>query len=435
MSERGSQKGRPVNVDVALRQWPSSDPDGAAWEDRAQSVMNRLERGERGATSAYIDDAELLVAPLGRSAEDASDAGAAMTASAPIVLAADRDRDRQNLRDLAKMAPGLTPSVSMPSGVQRASEASKDDSGIVDLAAASRVDPGAVARAQSTPLASDDLFDDPPPSLPLLAKSAGPAVAPVRRSQTPASVQPIAQASKKQGGATVAIVIGGLIAFSAAAAGSFMYLRPRSTAPNAVATVALPTPDPMTPAPSTIAPPVPSPIAPTEPPSDSNAIAHVAPPTKASAGRIASAKSGVRLSARSAKPDPASAAEPATTSATPDLGAALKKEVGDEPAKIPAAGPTGGNATGNVPQKPSQGAVTGALGGVLSQARACLGPDDPISRAAIVFTSRGTVDKVTVTGGAVGKPAESCIKDALGKAKLQPFAEPTYTANITIRHN
>jgi hypothetical protein len=51
-----------------------------------------------------------------------------------------------------------------------------------------------------------------------------------------------------------------------------------------------------------------------------------------------------------------------------------------------------------------------------------------------VFSSAGTVQSVSVSGGAVGKPAEACIKDALMKAKLQPFAEATYSAPVTIRH-
>jgi hypothetical protein len=119
-----------------------------------------------------------------------------------------------------------------------------------------------------------------------------------------------------------------------------------------------------------------------------------------------------------------------------DLGAAIKKEVGDEnKEKTPAAQTSNGSGAGNVPQKPSQGAVTGALGAVLPGARSCLGPDDPISRASVVFSSSGTVQSVTVSGGAAGKPAEACIKGALTKAKLAPFAEATYTANITIRHN
>jgi hypothetical protein len=120
-----------------------------------------------------------------------------------------------------------------------------------------------------------------------------------------------------------------------------------------------------------------------------------------------------------------------------DLGAAMKGAVGEDgkSAPTPAAGSEGPQfAAGTVPQKPSQGAITGAIGAVLPGARECLGPDDAVSRASITFTSGGSVQSVSVTGGAVGKPAEGCIKAALGKAKLAPFAEPTYTANVTVRH-
>jgi hypothetical protein len=90
---------------------------------------------------------------------------------------------------------------------------------------------------------------------------------------------------------------------------------------------------------------------------------------------------------------------------------------------------------GSVPQKPSQGAVTGAIGAVLRNARECLGPDDPVSHANVVFVSDGTVQSVSVTGAAAGKPAEACIKAQLGKAKVGPFAEPSYSTRITVRHN
>ena len=90
---------------------------------------------------------------------------------------------------------------------------------------------------------------------------------------------------------------------------------------------------------------------------------------------------------------------------------------------------------GSVPQKPSQSAVTGAIGAVLPSAHVCLGPDDPVSHATIVFGSDGHAQSVTVTGAAQGKMAEGCIKDALMKAKVSPFAEPSYSTRITIRHN
>ncbi len=69
----------------------------------------------------------------------------------------------------------------------------------------------------------------------------------------------------------------------------------------------------------------------------------------------------------------------------------------------------------------------------MPSARACLGPDDPISRAQVTFQSDGSVQSVSVSGGASGKPAEACIRAALMKARVAPFAQPTFTAPATIR--
>jgi len=87
------------------------------------------------------------------------------------------------------------------------------------------------------------------------------------------------------------------------------------------------------------------------------------------------------------------------------------------------------------PAKPTQGAVTIAISGALPQARACLKPDDPISRANVTFASAGSVVAVVVTGGAAGTAAADCIKVALWKAAVPPFSEPTYAANVTVRPN
>jgi len=417
-----------------------------------------------------------------------------------MTMSADRERDRRSLQDLAKMASGLTPpppsagSIPRPppsiAPVSRPAEAKADDSGIVDLAAAAQSDPNAAARAQHTPLASQGLFDDdqphsqrPPMSAPISSAHAGPAsmphqpapsippmpasmppasVAPyshtpsapaVGYAQPVASVHPILPAQQKKGnGATIALVFGGLVALSAAAAGGFLFLKSKraaeapapvamTTTQPAVTTTAEPPPPATTAAPSE---PAPAP----EPSVDPNALnnAKVAT-TPAKGGHHAAppAHNAAPVQAKEPAAPPAKDPGPAKMTekdlaAAPsgpggDLGAAIKKEVGEEKDKTPAAQVSGGASAGNVPQKPSQGAVTGALGAVLPGARGCLGPDDPISRASVVFSSNGAVQSVTVSGGAAGKPAEACIKGALTKAKLAPFAEPTYTANITIRHN
>lgn len=506
MSETRSSNQERVDLDAALRKWPQAEKPQKDWDERAQSVVDRLRRGERGATQAYVADEELLAEPLGQSAEDGHNSAgtgestihprAKKGSGTPMTMTADRERDRRSLQDLAKMASGLTPpppSVgSMPSGVTRAAEAQKDDSGIVDLAAASQADPGAATRAQSTPLASHGLFDDepahsqrPPMSSPIRAPMSGPLSHPAPMSAPvsgqslpqqpvpsippppvltpsappvgfgPASMASMHPTPAKKGGGAIALVVGGLVALSAAAAGTFLFMKSRTTRTSSEP-VAMALAHPATPAPAA-APSEPSPeaadeAAPTpaaEPSLDRDSLPAAAPPGMAGS-KVASAKGVARANKAQQEPPatkpatkkegPAKLTEkdlaPAPTGPAGDLGAAMKNAVGDEPEKTPAAATTDATVPrGNVPQKPSQGAVTGALGAVLPQARACLGPDDPISRASVVFSSEGTVQSVKVSGGAAGKPAEACIKSALMKAKLQPFAEPSYTANITIRHN
>lgn len=100
----------------------------------------------------------------------------------------------------------------------------------------------------------------------------------------------------------------------------------------------------------------------------------------------------------------------------------------------PSAGAEGAPAaTGNLPIKPAMGAVQGALGTVLPAARYCLGPDDPVSRAAITFKSDGSVQGVAVTGDAAGQPAEGCIRSRLMAARVPPFTSPTFTWTVTVR--
>jgi hypothetical protein len=72
---------------------------------------------------------------------------------------------------------------------------------------------------------------------------------------------------------------------------------------------------------------------------------------------------------------------------------------------------------------------------VLPGARGCLDPDDPVSRVTVTFQSDGSVQNVAVSGGAAGKPAEACIRSALMKARVQPFAQPSFSFGTTIRPN
>jgi hypothetical protein len=133
------------------------------------------------------------------------------------------------------------------------------------------------------------------------------------------------------------------------------------------------------------------------------------------------------------------AATPTPPPAAPGaLGAAVEHAVGGAGAPAAAAADTPDTphyAAGSVPEKPSQGTITSALGSVLPEARSCLNPDDPISRAHITFASSGSVSAVSVTGHAANTPVEGCIKNALLKAKVPPFADPSYGATVTVRPN
>jgi hypothetical protein len=70
---------------------------------------------------------------------------------------------------------------------------------------------------------------------------------------------------------------------------------------------------------------------------------------------------------------------------------------------------------------------------VLGGARACVAGQDAPSSATVTFGSDGRVQSVGVSGPAAGTPAEACIKAALSKARVQPFARPSFTVSTPVR--
>ncbi len=368
------------------------------------------------------------------------------------------------------------PVSSPPSGVLRATEARASDSGVVDLAAAAASDPMGAVRAQSTPLASSPLFDDedarssqPPTSKrPSQAPMSAPALSGPAASAVLAA-QPAAREGKKS---PVLIMVGGLAMVAAIAAGAFFVVKTQSSKRQAqVAAAAVPAgdakpgdakpvvvqPEPAATAAAVAAAATPSPDKVDDPANDPvkgsvgggklsasaavpNAAAATATAPKRAAGgpRLAAKADGDKVDPKLVAKDlPAPPAAPGPTGALAD---AIKQSAAPTPtpasqdtAPLPPAANDPAIAAGSVPQKPSQGAVTGALGSALPAARGCLKPDDPVSRAAVTFGSNGSVQSVVVSGSAAGKPAEACIKSALGKAKVPAFAMPTYSANVTVR--
>ena len=121
------------------------------------------------------------------------------------------------------------------------------------------------------------------------------------------------------------------------------------------------------------------------------------------------------------------------------LGEQIEEAAGSDQAPSPGASspedtvPT--NPDGVVPVYPSLGAIHSALGRALQEAQACVEGDVPISHARVTFNSTGTVQDVSVTGWAAGKPAEACVREALTKPRVAPFLQPTYAVPVTIRSN
>jgi hypothetical protein len=476
-----------VNLDAALRAWPEVEKSPMELDESAQAIVDRVRSGQPAASAAYLDDENLLGTPLGQSVEDGhNSAASAAPEVSKMTMPADRERDRRSLQDLAKMASaGLTPPPPSvhpaPSGVQRASEpagaAKGDDSGLIDFGAMSaQAEPApAPASMRSAGLASQGLFDEdpqsvrPPPSAQLVQPV--PSIPPMPASMPPQSLAPIApapasmapvapalasasqpalQANPKKGnGAVIALVFGGVVALGAAAAGTFFYLKSHPAAATApVAATQAPAPEvKTTPAAPAATEAAAAPTETGEPTLDPNSLPTATPDQKLAAAPKTAAKPATGAAKAAPAPAPEAKAEAkltqkdlpsAPTGPGGDLGKAMAGAVGDEgktkaQEPVPAAGSN--VPAGSVPQKPSQGAVTGAIGAVLRNARECLGPDDPVSHATIVFGSDGAVQSVNVSGAAAGKPAEACIKGALSKAKVGPFAEPSYSTRITVRHN
>ena len=292
-----SETPKKVNLDAALREWPDVEKSPVELDESAQAVVTRIQAGERGKTAATLSDENLFAAPLGQSAEDGHNSAALAVEQreVPKMTMADRERDRRSLQDLAKMAAdlqgpvsgpmsGLTPPppsarASAPSGIQPAASsapgaAKGEDSGLIDLRAvnsepAPSVAPAPTSSAKAHGLASQGLFDEEPasmkqpaPSLPPMPASMPPASMPPQSmpqaySQAPApanhaSMAPQAHASiapahasssqpalqqKKGNGAVIALVFGGVVALSAAAAGTFFYLKMKKPAEAPVAPV------------------------------------------------------------------------------------------------------------------------------------------------------------------------------------------------------
>ncbi len=483
------------DLDKMLAEWPTATPTDSEREDFAARVVDTINAESMGKMEASTE--ALLAPPLPARESEGKLAASARPgdarASFPSVtglenkMSKDRAKDRTSFQELAKLAgtpapPAATPSATPPpAAVVRAEEGGSDDSGIVDLKMVAQLDPSGGERAKSTPLAASGLFDEdapasaaaaaasaPPPSVSATAQSAPPPPVAASASVPPSATPSVAPASaaaapsvapapkkdeKKKGGGAV-IFLGGLLAVGAIAAGAFFVVKSgvlsgsketaQTTQSQPAATVAQTKPT-ATAAASVAA-------VDTAQQGQGGVDMDSLPSTVDTTGKRVmpkiNAANGTKPNGTVAAVDSAAAAP--TGSVDPrlvannipnggsggggDLTEAMRAAAGGGAAATATATSTGpAYAPGSVPQKPSQGQVQGAINAVLPEARKCMAEGDPISRANIVFQSDGSVQSVSVSGFAAGKPNEACVKAAFQKAKISPFAEASYSFPVTVR--
>jgi hypothetical protein len=439
----------PRNLDEVLAAWPAAERSALEWDDSAEHVLSLIGSADSGRltkASKGVSDEDLLGPPLPTAPGEVQGSPPIETRTEGTGMTTEsRERDRAGFRDLARLANMTPPPSSVPP--VRAAETSapgegkkdwEENSGVIHLGALPTTE-----TAESKPKAPAGVSASVAQST---MRSAGNELKPVVAAHD--EKQEEKRDEKKRGSRWVAI--SSVVAAAAVAAGVFFGMQRTDSAPSpAAATVAVaspPTTAPVAAQPAAV-PATASPLSAGDrgvdpaslPPASTGATTTAAP--HGPAPTVAAAKPGGAPAAPTT--DPALVAVVPTATAAPTASASLK-DLMQQAAGVTSS-PTATAATtspdeglpapGSVPLKPSQGAIQGSLGAALPSARACLGPDDPISHATITFKSDGSVQSVGVSGGAVGKPAEACIRSALSKARVAPFAQPTFTATATVRPN
>ncbi len=480
-----------TDLDDLLSKWPMRASTQLEADEAAERVVAAIE----ASPASTQPNETILNAPLPKTNEDEQTPPRSLRPglASPGMgveskMSKDRTRERTSFQELAKMATTPPPpssaatgsgpnrSSSMPSpasisgpssvsggvGVVRGEESSSTDSGIVDLKAIATADPSGEQRAQQTPLASSGLFEDESaPAKPAIESSAAEKLAstPPPSTSVPAVAQAAAAAApsakksleeKKSGGGAV-IAIGALFVAASIAAGVVLFVRSHHQAvavtPTTVATGALAAntakTQTTTPAASLAQADTTTELPDTDTTTDT---AQTGGRPRLHGGRATPGPNANGGGTTAPDVAPTGTIDPKLIANVPtgagggnsgDLNDAMKTAAGGGTGLGAGGGGGGGGgqAAGNVAQRPSQGQVAGAIGSVMQSAKGCLAADEPMSRATVTFQSDGTVKSVSVSGFAAGKPQEACIKGALSKARVDPFAEATYPVPVTIRSN
>lgn len=104
--------------------------------------------------------------------------------------------------------------------------------------------------------------------------------------------------------------------------------------------------------------------------------------------------------------------------------------VDDMPAPVPPPPPPG------LPETPSRGDVSRALGERAADVRACAVPSAAggAVTVSVTFVSSGAVQRVTMTATTLPASVQSCIAQAVMKARVPPFRASTFNVNFPFRY-
>lgn len=408
MSDSGDRL--PRAPQALLERWPVPEKSDQFWDEACETVLTRVQMVRAGSTDDVLLKAP-LPAEIGEGSKNSRPATTARPAPAPPSSAP------VSLADLAR-------AVANDSGSDNSKDIARES---LSLATRARTS------APSIPDSMAELGSVRPSAPPAISAPPPPASAPAPAPAAPAPALPAPRPGKPKRSMAGPLVAAGLAVIGMAAA-AVIVVKSRHTDASAPIAAAPPPAAATAGEPSTAA----AQQSPTAEEQHKADMAIVSPSELPAGGEPEAEAAAQRPLAKGAPPPAAPAAkaapeekrEPvAKEEAKPEPPRPEPPGKDDEEAKKmkPAAQPT------DVPQQPSSGAVQAAVGSVLGSARACVAGHDAPSRATIVFGSDGGVQNVAVSGPAAGTPAEACIRAALKRARVAPFAKPSFSVGVTVR--
>ncbi len=386
-----------LGIAEALAEWPSRVRAPGDWDAAAKKVLAAL-RGESQAGSALglgTDEAEGLDAGWDDVVVDES------VLEPPLPQGADEPHEFQPPEPVERRSGSVAPPMAGRSDadlhLQDAGEERESAPPASMLRPSTRPPPALAAPAPEVP---------PPAPMPPASLFPPPHTAALALTVPPPPMAPLAEPPKRRWGA--AVLLAGAVC---AAACTWLAVKTRTPAAAPVA--------------ASVVSSAPVAVAVDPQPAAS------ATPEEANLGGAALAMNAVEQDKAPPPPKPKPARGKKKGGAAPAKQDAVTGSDNPQSVMRIAASPTGEAA--GIAQRPTSGALQSALASTLPRARACLRPSDAASRATILFDASGKVRTVRVAGPASGKPAEACIQGALGQTRLAPFAEPTFSATVTVR--